>query len=92
MSTVFKFVERAGEHTVFAPRSWDRQVGKVIPIRLPDGSSRRGELLAAKVSADGSEVELTVSVSDEPWTDTLALPTDPPMINERRSSRGPRLG
>lgn len=56
-------IQRAGEHERFAPTAFDSQIGKTIPVNLDSGSTPGG-LVAAKVSPDGQQVELTVEVDD----------------------------
>lgn len=56
---------RAGEHERFAPRSWDSQIGKEVPVNLretDDAQVGRGRVIAAEVSEDGSSVTLTLEV------------------------------
>lgn len=48
--------------TTIAPGALDSQVGKEIPVNLPDGGSKPGRVVAAKVADDGQSVELTIEV------------------------------
>lgn len=58
-------VHQAGEHERFAPTAFDSQIGKVLQVPAgPDTSvgPENGVLIAAKVSPDGSSVELTFNI------------------------------
>lgn len=61
----------AGEHERFAPRSWDSQIGKEVPVNLRQTDDSpviaqvvRGRVIAAEVAEDGSSVTLTVETID----------------------------
>lgn len=46
----------------FAPNSFVSQIGKSIPVNLPDGGTTTGMLESVTISADGSTAELGVFV------------------------------
>lgn len=46
----------------FAPGSWDRQVGKVVPLKVEGTEVAQVRLVAAEVAEDGSGVSLTYEV------------------------------
>jgi hypothetical protein len=62
MDIAFSQSAPAGE--VFAPDAFDSQIGKVIPVRLPNGE-RSGRLTGAVVAPDGRSAELKVQLDVE---------------------------
>lgn len=56
-----KFVQKAEPGTVFHPGMMASQVGKTVPVRSSEGTAK---VVGAVVSEDGSEVELTLELSD----------------------------
>jgi hypothetical protein len=57
------FTLPADPRTVFAPGSFDSQVGKVIPLRLPSGQVE-ARVVAAEVSDDGRWVHMTLELPE----------------------------
>ena len=53
----------AGPHQKFAHDAFIGQIGKTVPFTSSAGETT-GVILAAEVSADGSEVQLTLDVAD----------------------------
>jgi hypothetical protein len=61
-----KLTHRAGLHERFAPGCFDARIGDPWPVRLPSGDLRPALLVAAEVAPDGSSVELTIEVGEQP--------------------------
>lgn len=56
-----KFVQKAPPGVVFDPGMMAAQVGKTVPVRSSEGTAK---VVGAVVSEDGSEVELTLELSE----------------------------
>lgn len=56
-----KFVQRAEAGSVFDSGMMSTQIGKTVPVRQTEGTAK---VMDAVVSEDGSEVELTLDLSD----------------------------
>lgn len=56
-----KFVQKAEPGTLFHPGIMASQVGKTVPVRSSEGTAK---VVDAVVSEDGSEVELTLELSE----------------------------
>ena len=56
-----KFVQKAEPGTLFHPGMMSAQIGKTVPVRQTEGTAK---VVDAVVSEDGSEVELTLELSD----------------------------
>jgi hypothetical protein len=57
------FLQPAPDGARFTPDSWDSQIGKTVPFNVGERVSRC-TLVAARVSDDGSAVELTIDTAD----------------------------
>lgn len=55
----FTFTIQAGTHERFAPNAFDSRIGQSVPFKEGE-ENFTATVVAAKVSTDGSQVELTV--------------------------------
>lgn len=55
--------EHAEQNTRFAPGCFSSQVGKTMPLNVEGIPAGRATLVTAKVSDDGSSVELTLEIA-----------------------------
>lgn len=46
----------------FAPTAFASQIGEMIRVNMPDGTTNQGVVLDAVVSPDGTSVELTIEI------------------------------
>ncbi len=61
---IFTFSIPAGEDQVFAPESFRSQLGKSIPVNIPDGATTTGRILDAKPTEDGTALLVTVETEE----------------------------
>lgn len=60
----FQIAYRAGEFARIASDALDGQVGKSIPVKLPDREVE-GRIVAVAVQGDGTAAVLTIEVDDD---------------------------
>jgi hypothetical protein len=73
-TTKLTFRQRAEPGTRFAPDAFESQLGKEIPLLINSHQNGVAHLLAAKVSEDGTEVELTIEVDTTfAWAQSIRL-------------------
>lgn len=58
------FRQRADADTIYAPDAFDSQIGKTVPVRVLN-RPMSAIIVAATVSEDGTEVEMTIDTSED---------------------------
>lgn len=76
MTARVTFTHRAAQHERFEPHSWDRQIGKRVPVNLSGALCGSGYLVAATVNEAGTEVEMTVDLETDTADDGTIIGHD----------------
>jgi phage head maturation protease len=69
----FQFAIQAAEFEMFAPGAFDRTIGQDVAVRMPDGSTAIGTVVAV----DATQTTAQVTISMEGDVGSLASPLVP---------------